>query len=58
MRSRWIGQGTTPHTQLTYDYYEFVLETEIANRRNLKKDFVETEIWYLLYNMVRAETKF
>ena len=45
-------------TQLSYEYYEFVLETEISNRRYLKKEFVETEIWYLLYNMVRAENKF
>ena len=31
------------HTiQLTYDYYEFVLKTEIANRQRLKKDFLET----------------
>ena len=45
-------------TQLTYDYYEFVLKTEINNRRNLNKDFLETEIWYLLYNIVRAGQKF
>ena len=35
-----------------------MLETEIANRNRLKKDFVETEVWYLLYNMVRAGQKF
>jgi serine/threonine protein kinase len=51
-------QGTSPLTQLTYDYYEFVLKTEIANRQRLKKDFLETEVWYLLYNIVRAGSKF
>ncbi len=44
--------------QLTFDYYEFVLKTEVVNRSNLKKDFLETEIWYLLYNIVRAGHKF
>jgi hypothetical protein len=44
--------------QLSYDYYEFVLKTEIANRQRLKKDFLETEVWYLLYNIVRAGSKF
>jgi hypothetical protein len=51
-------QGTNPLTQLTFDYYEFVLKTEVVNRSNLKKDFLETEIWYLLYNIVRAGHKF
>lgn len=44
--------------QLKYEYYEFVLQTEIQNRFNLRKDFLETELWYLLYNMVRAGFKF
>lgn len=44
--------------QLTFDYYEFVLRTEIENRAKLKKDFLQTEIWYLLYNIVRAGQKF
>jgi serine/threonine protein kinase len=44
--------------QLTFDYYEFVLKTEIENRSKLKKDFLETEVWYLLYNIVRAGQKF
>lgn len=35
-----------------------MLETEIQNRYKLKKDFLETEIWYLLYNMIRAGNKF
>lgn len=26
--------------QLTYDYYEFVLKTEVMNRNRLKKDFL------------------
>jgi hypothetical protein len=34
------------------------LKTEIVSRSNLKKDFLETEIWYLLYNIVRAGHKF
>jgi serine/threonine protein kinase len=35
-----------------------VLKTEIENRSKLKKDFLETEVWYLLYNIVRAGQKF
>lgn len=35
-----------------------MLKTEIENRSKLKKDFLETEVWYLLYNIVRAGQKF
>lgn len=51
-------QSTLIFTQLTFDYYEFVLRTEVMNRNKLKKDFLETEVWYLLYNIVRAGSKF
>lgn len=34
--------GSSGIAKLTYDYYEFVLKTEIANRQRLKKDFLET----------------
>lgn len=34
------------------------MKTEIANRQRLRKDFLETEVWYLLYNIVRAGSKF
>ena len=58
MRLQRHRQGISPPIQLTYDYYEFVLKTEISNRQRLKKDFLETEVWYLLYNIVRAGSKF
>ena len=58
MRLQRHHQSTPYHTQISYDYYEFVLKTEIANRQRLKKDFLETEVWYLLYNIVRAGSKF
>jgi hypothetical protein len=58
VRIRRLGSGKALTTQLTFDYYEFVLKTEIDNRSKLKKDFLETEIWYLLYNIVRAGQKF
>ena len=58
MRIEWNRKGKMNVTQLTYDYYEFVLKTEVANRQRLRKDFLETEIWYLLYNIVRAGSKF
>ena len=58
MRIGRAGAGKGLTTQLTFDYYEFVLKTEIDNRSKLKKDFLETEIWYLLYNIVRAGQKF
>ena len=35
-----------------------MLKTEILNRYKLRKDFLETEVWYLLYNIVRAGNKF
>lgn len=58
MRLKWTRQSIPLFTQLTYDYYEFVLRTEVLNRFKLKKDFLETEVWYLLYNIVRAGSKF
>jgi hypothetical protein len=41
----WVGRGREcnhPVNQLTFEYYEFVLKTEILNRSQLKKDFIET----------------
>lgn len=55
---QWNRQGNIHVIKLTFDYYEFVLRTEILNRNRLKKDFLETEVWYLLYNIVRAGSKF
>jgi len=55
---KWHRQGTHHLTKFTFDYYEFVLKTEIQNRYKLRKDFLETEVWYLLYNIVRAGNKF
>ena len=51
-------QGIFLTIQLTFEYYQFVLKVEIENRKKLKKDFLETEIWYLLFNIVRAGQKF
>ena len=41
-----------------YPKFEFVLSSEIKNRNNLNKYFDETEVWYVLYNLVRAGNKF
>ncbi len=43
---------------MTYEHYSFILENEIKNRLGLNKFFLETEMWYLLYNMIRAANKF
>jgi hypothetical protein len=47
-----------PLIQLTYENFPFVLETEILNRKKLGRHFLEPEMWYLLYNIVRAGNKF
>lgn len=47
-----------PHMQLTYDHYPYVFQVEIENRRKIGRFFLETELWYLLYSMVRAGSKF
>lgn len=44
--------------QIVYPKFEFVLSSEIKNRNNLNKYFDETEVWYVLYNLVRAGNKF
>lgn len=41
-----------------YEDYIFVLSNEIRNRERLDKPFLEIEIWYLLYNMIRAAKEF
>lgn len=35
-----------------------MLDNEIRNRERNDKPFLETEVWYLLYNMVRAAKEF
>lgn len=45
-------------TQLTFENFPFVLDSEIANRNRLTRYFLETEMWYLLYNIIRAAQKF
>ena len=44
--------------QLTYEHYPYVFQSEIDNRRKIHRSFLETELWYLLYNLVRAGAKF
>jgi serine/threonine protein kinase len=58
VRVRRHGARNLAATQLTYENYPFVLDTEIRNRRRLNRPFLETEMWYLLYNLVRAGNKF
>jgi hypothetical protein len=36
----------------------YVLKGEIENRLKINRFFEEREIWYLLYNMIRAGNKF
>ena len=35
-----------------------MFQVEVDNRRNIGRYFLETELWYLLYNMARAGSKF
>ena len=49
---------TSSLTQLTYDNFPFALDMEINNRKRLGRYFLEAEMWYLLYNIVRAGHKF
>ena len=58
MRVKWNSGRKHYFTQLAYDNFPFVLDSEILNRRKLTKYFLETEMWYLLYNMIRASQKF
>lgn len=44
--------------QLTYENFPYVLDSEIKNRKKLNRYFIETEMWYLLYNIIRAANKF
>lgn len=37
-----------------FEEYLFLLQSEIQNRAEINKPFLETEMWYLLYNIVRA----
>lgn len=50
------GHATVIHLvmQLVFEDYIFVLDNEIKNRNRLNKYFSETEVWYLLYNCIRA----
>lgn len=45
-------------TELKYEHYPYVFQMEIENRKNINRYFLETELWYLLYNMIRAGSKF
>jgi hypothetical protein len=58
VRLQRFGQGTSFPTQLTFDHYPYVFQVEIENRRKINRYFLETELWYLLYTMVRAGSKF
>lgn len=44
--------------QIRYDHYPYVLESEILHRREMNRYFLETEMWYLLYNVIRGAAKF
>lgn len=35
-----------------------MLESEIRNREKQNKPFLETEVWYLLYNMIRGAKEY
>ena len=39
-------------TQLEFEYYKFTLKSEIATRAHSHVPFYETELWYLLYNIL------
>lgn len=43
---------------MTYENFPYVLDSEIKNRKKLDRYFIETEMWYLLYNIIRAGNKF
>jgi hypothetical protein len=44
--------------KIVYDNLSYVLKGEISNRLKINRFFEEREIWYLLYNMIRAGNKF
>lgn len=54
MRVLGQSEGTPPLTQLIFEDYLFLLDSEIQNRSDINRPFVENEMWYLLYNIVRA----
>ena len=58
MRIEWSSACTYCPIQLKYDYYPYVFQVEIENRRKINRFFLETELWYLLYNLIRAGSKF
>lgn len=41
-------------TQMEFEYYKFVLKSEITCRHHTFLFFEETELWYLLYNLLEA----
>ena len=43
---------------MSFEHYPYVFQSEIENRRKIHRFFLETELWYLLYTMVRAGSKF
>ena len=40
--------------QMELDYYKGVLKCEITDRFHSRMPFEETELWYLLYNLLEA----
>jgi hypothetical protein len=50
--------GSSGTVQLTYEHFPYVFQVEIDNRRNIGRYFMETELWYLLYTLIRAGSKF
>lgn len=39
---------------MTFELYQHILDSEIANRRHSSKHFTEEELWYLLYNVLES----
>lgn len=54
----WRGSCKYQIKQIEYDYYPYVFQVEIENRKNINRFFLETELWYLLYTLIRAGSKF
>ena len=44
--------------QLKYEYFPYVFQVEIENRKRINRFFIETELWYLFYNLIRAGSIF
>jgi hypothetical protein len=44
--------------KIVYENLSYVLKGEVENRFKINRYFEEREVWYLLYNMIRAGNKF